>query len=53
MSSVYEILCVSGCEKMGRSCMNRLKRVGESTDPCGTPLGWMMCRCGQCRHVYL
>ena len=32
-------MCMSGCAMMGRSCMKRLKRVGDSTDPCGTPLG--------------
>ena len=25
--------------EIGMSCMKRLKRGGESTDPCGTPLG--------------
>jgi len=31
-------MCVSGWMGSGMSCMYRLKRVGESTDPCGTPL---------------
>ena len=32
-------MCTSGCVGSGMSCMKRLKRVGESTDPWGTPLG--------------
>ena len=30
---------MSGCAGIGISCMKRLKRVGESTDPSGSPLG--------------
>ena len=30
---------MSGCAGICKFCMKRLKRVGESTDPCGTPLG--------------
>ena len=32
-------MCTSGCAGSGMSRMNRLKRVGERTDPWGTPLG--------------
>jgi len=32
-------MCTSGCVRSGMSCMEMLKRVGESTDPWGTPLG--------------
>ena len=39
MSSAYESRCTSGCVGIGISCMKRLKRVGESTDPWGTPFG--------------
>ena len=37
-SSVFESMCVSGHAGMGRSCMNRLKRVSESTNLCEDPL---------------
>ena len=30
---------MSGCATISMSCIKLLKRVGESTDPCGTPLG--------------
>ena len=37
MSSAYVITCVSGCVGVGMSCVKRLNRVGERTEPCGTP----------------
>ena len=39
MSSAQESMCTSGCAEIGMSCMKRLKRVGESADPYGTPWG--------------
>ena len=30
---------MSGCTLIGMSCMKRLIRIGESTDPCGTSSG--------------
>lgn len=30
---------MSGCVGGGRSCMKRLKREGDRTEPCGTPFG--------------
>ena len=30
-------MCISGDWDVGRSCMYKLKRVGDSTEPCGTP----------------
>ena len=39
MSSAWESMCTSGCVGSGMSCMRRMKRVGEITDPWGTPLG--------------
>lgn len=36
-SSAYDIRCVFGSVGRGMSCMKRLKSVGESTEPCGTP----------------
>jgi len=36
-SSAYDMRCVFGSDGCGISCMKRLKRVGESTEPCGTP----------------
>ena len=38
MSSVNEAVCMF-CGGVGRSCRYSLKRVGERTDPCGTPFG--------------
>ena len=39
-SSAYEAILVFVCGAGdGMSCMYRLKRVGERTEPCGTPLG--------------
>ena len=35
----YVCVCVFGCTGIGMSYMKRLKRVGESTEPCGTQLG--------------
>ena len=32
-------MCTSGYAGSCMSCMKMLKRVGESTDPWGTPLG--------------
>ena len=32
-------MCVSVCAGIGMSCMKKWKKVGESTDPYGTPLG--------------
>ena len=32
-------MCVSGCPGKGISCRKKLKVVGESIDPCVTPLG--------------
>ena len=41
---------MSGCAGIGMSCMKSLKRVGQSTDPCGTLLEsvslWMAYLCG-------
>ena len=42
-------MCVPGCASIGMSCMKRLKRVGQSTDPRGTPLGKRLC--GWCAVV--
>ena len=42
MSSAYVIVCVLGCAGVGMSCVNRLKSVGERTEPCGTP--FLNCR---------
>ena len=36
MSSAYVFMCVS-FSGWGRSCVNRLKSVGDSIAPCGTP----------------
>ena len=36
---MFESTCVSGYVGMGRSCMNRLKMVSESTNLCEDPLG--------------
>ena len=30
---------MSGCDGMGMLCMKKLKRLGDSIDPCKTPLG--------------
>ena len=30
-------MCIWGVWGVGISCMYRLKRVGDKTDPCGTP----------------
>ena len=38
-SSAYESMWVVVDVGSGRSCRKRLKRVGERTAPCGTPLG--------------
>ena len=38
MLSVFEIMCVSGFVGRGSLCANRLKRVGKSTDHCGSSL---------------
>ena len=38
-SSAYEDMLTVGCDGVGRSDMNKLKRVGDNTAPCGTPLG--------------
>ena len=57
MSSAKESMCMSGCAEIGASCMKRLKKVGESTDPwalhCGSVSLWILCHCGLCRRVYL
>ena len=37
MSSAYEAICIWGVGGVGMSCMYRLKSVGDSTDPWGTP----------------
>ena len=37
ISSAYVMTCVLGCVGTGMSCVNRLKSVGERTEPCGTP----------------
>ena len=37
-SSAYDIMFVLGVVGVGMSCMYKLKSVGESTEPCGTPL---------------
>ena len=37
MSSAYEAICIWGVGDVGMSCMYRLKSVGDSTDPWGTP----------------
>ena len=40
MSSAYEAMFVFVCGSgVGMLCMYKLKRVGESTEPCGTPFG--------------
>ena len=36
-SSAYDMRYVFVSEGIGMSCMKRLKSVGESTEPCGTP----------------
>ena len=38
ISSAYVMTCVLGCVGTGMSCVNRLKSVGERTEPCGTPI---------------
>ena len=35
----YVEVQTEGLEGVGRSDMNKLKRVGDNTAPCGTPLG--------------
>ena len=37
MSSAYVMIVMSGVVGIGMSCVKRLKREGESTDPWGTP----------------
>ena len=32
-------MCVPGCAGTVMSCINKLIRLGGSTDSCGTPLG--------------
>ena len=46
---------MSGGAGIGMSCMKRLERVGESTDPCESPLGRVFVDGvpGQCRRAYL
>lgn len=42
MSSAYVMVCTC-CGGVGRSAMYMLKRVGESTPPCGTPVFMLRC----------
>ena len=37
MSSAYDDILMSALLGVGMSCMKRLKRVGDKTEPCGTP----------------
>ena len=30
-------MCISGDWGVGRLCMYKVKRVGDNTEPCGTP----------------
>ena len=45
MSSAYEAMLVwVCCCGVGMSCMYKLNRVGERTEPCGTPFGKLRVR---------